>query len=94
MNSSIILQEVYSSLQARKNKAYDDLNRLLARPEISPNPVGDAKHYIEEIAKIEHQQEITIFFNEQLSAGSNDKEKEGDSDNETQESNDTSTEEA
>lgn len=67
MDSLTILNEVYNSLQARKVKTYDDLNRLLSNPSLSPDPVGDAKRYINEIANLEKQQEVTVFFNQQLS---------------------------
>lgn len=93
MNSSIILQEVYSSLQANKIKAYDDLNRLLSRPEISSSPVEDAKKLIAKISKIENQQEITLFFNEQLSSEDSVKVKDTSSDVDVEEDSENSTEE-
>ena len=66
MDSLTILNEVYNSLQAERVKTYDDLNRLLSNPKISPQPVLDAKCLISAIADIERKQEVAIFFNKQL----------------------------
>jgi hypothetical protein len=82
LNSAIIFNEIFESLQAEKVKAYNDLNRLLNNPSISHAPIDDVKQMIKNIANIESEQELTVFLSNQLNTKDDSQ-----SDNETKEEN-------
>lgn len=66
MDNIRILRQIYDDCEAERAMHYDKLSRTLNNPDLSSNPVDNARCLIEEISRLERSQEVAVGFMTQI----------------------------
>ena len=66
MNNLRVLRQVYDDYDAERAMHYDKLSRVLNNTDLTHDPVSTVRNFIEQIAHIEHAQEVTVEFMKQI----------------------------
>lgn len=62
MDNLRVLRQVYDDCDAERAMHYDKLNRVLNNVGLTHDPVSTARKLVENIAHLEHTQEVTVRF--------------------------------
>ncbi|MDG1949239.1 MAG: hypothetical protein P8J32_00240 [bacterium] len=68
MDNLRVLRQVYDDYDSERAMYYDKLSRTLNNTDITHDPVSTVKGLVEQIAHLEHAQEVTVGFMNQIQA--------------------------